>query len=190
VTFGRLIDVRLVQELNAEVESVLIFAPPLTFVITFEFWNIAPNPVTGKPSNMSGITTAFGPVYPVNVTSVAVLVHVQLVASDGFCHAFVNKPAPARLASDTEERTLLPLPINVPSTPATDMLLIPPPPPPPVIVKAAPFVIGEPLIVALPFVRDARYLASLVATAPTCAAVMPVRPEPSPENPPSAVTDP
>jgi hypothetical protein len=76
VTFGRLTDVRLVQELNAEVESVLIFAPPLTFVIS-DPWNIVPNLATGKPSNISGITTAFGPVYPVSVIFVPSLVHVQ-----------------------------------------------------------------------------------------------------------------
>jgi hypothetical protein len=135
----------------------LIFAPPLTFVITSEFWNIVPNPVTGNPSNMSGITTAFGPVYPVNVTSVAVLVHVQFVALDGFCHALVNKPAPARLARETDARTLLPLPDSVPKTPATAMLLIPPPVPP-MIVNAAPLVIGEPLIVAPLLVTNEAWL--------------------------------
>jgi hypothetical protein len=65
---------------------------------------------------------------------------------------FVATPAPARLASDTDARTLLPLPDSVPVTPATAMLLIPPPPPPPVIVNAAPLVIGLPFIVAPPFV--------------------------------------
>jgi hypothetical protein len=49
--------------------------------------NIVPNPVTGNPSSILGTTTSFGPVYPASVIFVPSLVHVQLAASAGFCHA-------------------------------------------------------------------------------------------------------
>jgi hypothetical protein len=40
---------------------------------------------------MSGITTSFGPVYPVSVIAEPLLVHVQLVEAAGFCQAVAIK---------------------------------------------------------------------------------------------------
>jgi hypothetical protein len=76
VALGRLTEARAIQSRKAEPDIVLIFAPPLTFV-TVDARNVCPNPVTGKASNISGIKTAFGPVYPVSVIFVPSLVHVQ-----------------------------------------------------------------------------------------------------------------
>ena len=107
VTFGSdtLINEEQFQKALAGIDAM--FCPPLMDRTTEPVEpgeKIVPNPVTGRPSIMSGMITLLVEVaryHPVKVTSVAVFDHVKFVTADVLTHAFVAPPAASRAAVDT-----------------------------------------------------------------------------------------